>query len=268
MRINRFKLNELSMRRILIGIFRRISNLPHKFAWDFSKTAEKNRSKLKKFHNLYYGERCFLIANGPSLTKTNLNLLTNEITFGLNRIYLNYKNMNFKPNFLVCINKLVLSQFAEDFKKEQMPKFFNWESRKEYKNVEDVFFVGNGLKSKEFSEDISRSITPAATVTYAALQIIFYMGFKEVIIVGMDHNFQFKGKPNESQKRDETIDANHFAPDYFPKGSKWETPDLSSSEYFYKIAREVFESDGRRIFDATINGKCDIFNKRELESFF
>ncbi|MGF7141313.1 6-hydroxymethylpterin diphosphokinase MptE-like protein [Roseimarinus sediminis] len=266
--MNKYKIEELSLKRIFKGVQRRIINIPHKFAWVFSQAAKDNRNKLKRFYNIHSGERCFLIANGPSLTNTNINLLANEITFGLNRIYLNYPNMEFTPNYLVCINKLVLNQFANDFHNEKMPKFFNWESRNIYKNDNDIYFVGNGLNSIKFSKDISKSLTPAATVTYAALQIIFYMGFKEVIIIGMDHSFQFKGKPNEAQKRNEERDINHFAPNYFPKGSKWETPDIVATEYFYRIAKQEFEMDERFIYDATINGKCTIFEKRDLESFF
>ena len=108
------KLSEISFQRIFKGIIRRIIIVPHKIAWTFSKTAKINRAELKKFHNIHAGERCFLIANGPSLSKTNINLLKNEITFGLNRIYLNYPNMEFKPSYLVCINKLFLEQFSNE----------------------------------------------------------------------------------------------------------------------------------------------------------
>ena len=116
---------------------------------------------------------------------------------------------------------------------------------------------------------MSKSVNPAATVTYAALQVIYYMGFSEVIIIGMDHNFTTKSKnhPNKTELRDEEVDLNHFHPDYFPKGSKWETPDLVSSEYFYNIAKNIFEDDGRKIIDCTINGKCQVFEKDSIEKY-
>jgi len=261
-------LKELSFERILNGIIRRIKYFPHLIAWNFSIQAKTNCVNIKQFKDLHKGERCFLIANGPSLNKTNINLFKDEITFGLNRIYLNYSKMEFKPTYLVCINKLVLTQFVDDFNNEKMPKFFNWRCRKEFLNRTDTYFVEKNLFSSKFSEDISKSLTPAATVTYAALQIIYYMGFSEVIIVGMDHNFDSKEKPNKTEIRKEEVDSNHFAPNYFPKGSKWETPDLVASDYYYTIARKEFEKDGRFIFDATINGKCTIFPKRKLEMFF
>ena len=48
------------------------------------------------------------------------------------------------------------------------------------------------------------------TVTYAALQIIFYLGFKEVVIIGMDHRFTYEGEPNEERLLTER-DTNHFS---------------------------------------------------------
>ena len=47
---------------------------------------------LKDTHR---GQRCFIIGNGPSLKNTDLALLENEVTFGLNRIYLLFSKMGF-----------------------------------------------------------------------------------------------------------------------------------------------------------------------------
>ena len=262
------RLSELSFKRIFKGIVRRIYNIQHEFLWIFSNAAQQNKEDLKKFKNIHEGKRCFLICNGPSLKNTDLNLFKDEFSFGLNRIYLNYPNMDFEPDYLACINNLVLKQFSKDFALQKIPLFLNWNSRNKLVKTENTHFIGKGFMMDKFSKDISESIAPAATVTYAALQIIYYMGFKEVIIVGMDHNFHFTGKPNEAKERHDNDDINHFVPNYFPKGSKWETPDLVSSEYYYNIAKKQFSRDNRAIYDATINGKCDVFEKKDLQDFF
>jgi hypothetical protein len=261
----RFKFSEMSVERIVLALWRRINAVPDKISWNFSIRALDNRSALKKFKDIHKGEKCFLIANGPSLNLLDLNKIKNEITFGLNRIYLNYANMGFEPTYLVCVNKLVLEQFAEEIKKQKMPLFINWQSRKHYEDIDNVLFVERNFFSERFSENISSSLTGAATVTYAALQIIYYMGFESVVIVGMDHNFAFKGTPNKAEVRKEDRDINHFSPNYFPKGVKWETPDLLSSDYYYSIANNRFLEDGRHIYDATVDGKCNIFTKIDYD---
>jgi hypothetical protein len=268
LQINRFKISEISIKRIYSAFLRRFIAAPYKLKWSLSDVGITYRKKLKKFKNIHEGKRCYLIANGPSLIKTDINKLANEITFGMNRIYLNYPNMQFKPNYLVCVNNLVLSQFASEFQKENMPVFINWQSREFFKNKSNLYFIGSKIMNTKFSTDISMTINPGATVTYAALQIIYYMGFKEVVIIGMDHNFIYTGKPNEEQIRTEEKDQNHFAPNYFPKGFKWDTPDLISTEYYYKIAKLQYEKAGKRIIDATIGGKCSVFDKADYNTLF
>jgi hypothetical protein len=94
------------------------------------------------------------------------------------------------------------------------------------------------------------------------------MGFQQVIIVGLDHNYAETGVPNEIAKRNLESDASHFHPDYFPKGTNWQLPDLKRSEIDYSLARQAFEEDGREILDATIDGKCTIFKKVSFDSIF
>jgi hypothetical protein len=45
-----------------------------------------SRHTLLNLRNQHKGQRCFIIGNGPSLRQTNLALLKDEVTFGLNRI--------------------------------------------------------------------------------------------------------------------------------------------------------------------------------------
>jgi len=53
---------------------------------------------FKDYKDIHKGKRVFLVANGPSLAETNLNLLENEISFAMNRIPLIYeKNHNWRP---------------------------------------------------------------------------------------------------------------------------------------------------------------------------
>ena len=86
----------------------------------------------------------------------------------------------------------------------------------------------------------------------------------KIIIFGVDHYFKSKGRANKivvSQSDDE----NHFSPDYFGKGMMWGLPDLEGSEYVYQLADIAFKKENRKIYDATINGKLDIFEKITLE---
>jgi hypothetical protein len=94
------------------------------------------------------------------------------------------------------------------------------------------------------------------------------MGFQEVILIGVDHHFVEEGTPNIVELRESEVDQSHFAPNYFPKGVKWQLPDLQHAENAYTLARDTYDRNGRRVIDATVGGKCPIFEKVEFESLF
>jgi hypothetical protein len=267
--MKRIRLIELDSERIISAFKRRVLDIPHSLSWHLSLYAKKNREKLSRFSDIHRGERCFIIGNGPSLSLMDLSKLKNEITFGTNRIYLLFNKTEFRPTYYVSINELVLSQFREEIANLSMPKFLNWNLRKIYGEKEDIFYVRIRLGIIDRLEgNPLRPISPGGTVTFVAMQLAFFMGFSEVILIGVDHNFAEKGVPNRSEVRMKELDPNHFDPNYFPKGVKWQLPDLTRSEVAYKVARTTFEENGRRIFDATINGKCFVFEKVDWYSLW
>jgi hypothetical protein len=90
------------------------------------------------------------------------------------------------------------------------------------------------------------------------------MGFKLVILVGVDHRFSTEGPAHKLVKSDGP-DPNHFDPNYFGRGFNWQLPDLETSEMAYAMARDAFERDGREVLDATVDGALTIFPKTSLE---
>lgn len=212
------------------------------------------------------GQRCFVIGNGPSLRQTNLDLLRDEWVIGLNRIYLHESCKAWRRWMYCCVNPHVLRQYRDEILAVDAPKFLPWEERS---------FLGAGrdrtwLRTRHeprFSFDLNDAIWQGATVTYVALQVAFHLGFSDVILVGVDHSFGASGQPNalvESAGPDE----DHFSPDYFGPGVRWQLPDLVQSETAYRLARQAYEQEGRRVRDATIGGRLTVFPKVTYEELF
>jgi hypothetical protein len=228
----------------------------------------ESQRRMHELHNSHLGERCFIIGNGPSLRKTDLTKLRGEFTFGLNRIYLIFPELRFTTSCLVSVNDLVLEQCAVEMKALALPKFLTWRARDWFLNDPRAVFMDTDFTGPEnFSCDAAGRIFEGFTVTYVALQIAFHMGFSQAILIGVDHNFVTQGPANQ------TIishgdDPNHFTPNYFGAGFKWQLPDLEGSERAYKMARNAFEADGRQIVDATVGGKLTIFPKVDYNSLF
>jgi hypothetical protein len=229
---------------------------------------QESREYISSLHNLYTGRRCFVIGNGPSLRNTDLSLLKDEMTFGLNRIYLMFEELGFSTSFLVSVNDLVLEQCAEDLQNLDLPKLITWRSRRWFRQDPKTIFIDTDFTRPEgFCPDATSRIFEGFTVTYVALQLAFYMGFRQAILVGVDHNFTTKGPANTTVVSTGE-DPNHFSGAYFGKGFRWQLPDLDGSERAYQFARTAYLDAGREILDATVGGKLEIFPKVDFTSLF
>lgn len=232
------------------------------------KGVEIGKQKLSKYENIHRGERCVIIGNGPSLNKMDLSFLKNEYTFGMNRIYLGFEKFSFHPTYHICVNPAMLQQSGpEMLEKVKCPKFFHFEAIPTLKPDDDVIYLNCRKTMSIFHTDPRHGTNFGSTVTHGALQLAYFMGFQEVILIGVDHYFATKGQPHkliESQGDD----PNHFDPTYFGKGYKWQLPDLENSEVAYRAAKYHYESVGRKIIDATLNGHCQVFEKVEYGAYF
>lgn len=224
-------------------------------------------NRLPALRDSHKGERCFIIGNGPSLNQTDLHKLKNEYTFGLNRIFMMFPQLGFETSYLVSINDLVIEQSAAEIQELVIPKFIAWRSHRWLRPSKNQYFLYTTYTEPTFAIDLTRRVWEGATVTYVALQIAFYLGFKEAILIGVDHNFVSKGKPNTTIVS-EGDDPNHFHPGYFGKGFRWQLPDLETSEIAYRMAREMYEKHGRKVIDATVGGKLTIFPKADYNKLF
>lgn len=230
--------------------------------------ARRSRKQLRSLAGAYAGRRCFIIGNGPSLRNTDLSLLRNEITFGLNRVYLLFGELGFATTFLVSVNDHVVEQFSEEILAQPSVKFLSWRARKRVppKREDVTFLMSNG--TVRFSCDpVRRGLWEGATVTFVAMQLAYFMGFDTVILVGVDHSFATQGEANKLVTS-QGPDPNHFSPHYFGAGVRWQLPDLETSEVAYQLARQQFEAAGRSIVDATVGGKLTVFPKRDLKDLF
>jgi len=223
--------------------------------------------KMAAFKDKHKGERCFLIGNGPSLKQTDLSHLKNEFTLGQNRIYLAFPDWGFSTSYFLSVNDLVIEQSAPEIQALTMPRFVGWRARKWLKPQENLFFIHTTYTGEKFATDARERIWEGGTVTYTSLQVAYFLGFKEVILVGVDHNYVTQGKPNATVVS-QGDDPNHFHAGYFGKGFRWQLPDLVQWEDAYRLARRTYEANGRRVLDATVGGKLTVFDKVDYNSLF
>lgn len=235
-------------------------------ATDIQGALRFSRERLGAFQNIHAGRRCVIIGNGPSLNKMDLSFLEHEICFGMNKIFLLFDKWKFRPTYYASVNPLVIEQSADEILKLPCPKFLSRNGFRFFDDPGDMNFINTHTRW-EFSLDPRNGLHEGWTVTFFALQLAYYMGFSEVVLIGVDHYFVTPGDPNK-EVVSQGDDPNHFHPDYFGKGKNWNLPDLERSEQSYRMAKAAFEAAGRRIIDATFEGKLTVFPKADYRNLF
>ena len=229
-------------------------------AYRVNPRGRRSARQLRSLRNRFQGERCFIIGNGPSLRGMDLAPLANEHTFGLNRGYLLFDRIGGPTSFLVSINQHVIEQFGGEMARACEHTFFSWQSRHSLPADVDATLLLL-CSGPQFSDRVdSLGVWDGGTVTFVALQLAYYFGFAEVVLIGVDHAFNSVGDAR-ALITSTGADPNHFDPSYFGPGIRWQLPDLETSEVGYLLAKHQFQRDGRRILDATVEGKLTIFRK-------
>ncbi len=235
----------------------------------------KRFCRLRKFKDIHKGEKCILLCNGPSLNQVDFSRIDKSrfVLFGLNKIYLGFERLGIQPRYIAAVNRKVVQQSKDQFNELPITKFISMYAAGYWIRESPYTYLLNTTSlpkfPRRFSEDICEYIHEGRTVTHVALQIIYYMGFSEVYIVGMDHRFSqhVVGKENQASVL-HGEDKDHFDPAYFGHGQTWDLPDLVNSEISYRAALDVYRAHDRNIFDCTIDGACTIFPRLDIESIY
>ena len=238
-------------------------------------------SELEQFRNAFLGERCFIIGNGPSLNSHDLSLLRNEFTFGVNSFYYKTRETGFRPTFYVVEDSSVMKENLQEIREYYAPfKFFPTVYKKLHPKKPNTFFfkMNRGFYEKSspnycvprFSTDVTKELYCGQSVTYINLQLAYFMGFAEVYLIGMDFSYVI---PKSHKRKGDVLlsdsdDPNHFHKDYFGKGKTWKDPKLERVGVNYRMAKLVYESVGRKIYNATIGGSLEIFDRVNYISLF
>ena len=242
------------------------SKVRRRLLWDLKKQSRVSRKHLRSVLGKYENQKAVIVCNGPSLLKTDFSLLNGIFCFGLNKINLLFDKTDWRPSAIVSVNRHVIEQNRDFFCETDIPLYLSRFAVSEIAARPKVCFLDTTAGTGVFARDCSMTMAEGFTVTYAAMQLAFHMGFSKVALIGCDHNFATRGPANKAVKAEET-DPNHFDPKYFADGVTWQLPDLVQSELHYQIALEKYLESERHIFNCTEGGKLEIYPRMTLEQF-
>lgn len=226
----------------------------------------KNIKKFEKFKEFCANKnRCFIIGNGPSLTKSDMDLLSNEITFVCNRFVHIYDD--YRPTAYFCQDPTILKNEIANLNKSHarfklvnpLIRLKNVFFKKNYSNDTIFYHVIRKLKLNgqppKFSTSFEEGFYEGYTICFSMIQCAAILGFKEIYLLGVDFNYVIK---------DGKIDDSSYPASL--KGMK--TGGLPDIEYNYKAfctAQTYAKEHGIRIVNCSRNTKLDVFEKIQLE---
>ncbi len=197
-----------------------------------------------------------------------MDLLKRQFCFASNRIDRIYEFTDWRPDFYCTQDASIIQKFRDILTEIQAPhKLMVYSGSRKIGHIGKAMYTPfTGLdrypQPPVFSEDISESIGEGYTVTYTCMQVAVYMGFKEIVLLGMDHNFPVDMTP-EGKVVVNADAGEHF---YGSNGIRNHYPMLYKVDLSFKTARKYAEAHGIRILNATRGGKLEIFQRMDLEA--
>lgn len=258
--------------KVLLNLRRRAAKLPGYISFQLERKKRCNPNyiddkflKIRKLQGKYYGERCFIIATGPSLTIEDIELLKDEYTFGMNSICKIYSQTTWRPTFYGIQDRHVFEKLR-DIVFNQDPSTIMFLAEELCKNVEmhdnyvafpyDVGYHYINLRKMDdyfakFSEDCYDVVYDGYSITYSLIQIAVYMGFKEIYLLGADCSYTVGSKNHfvESGYIDKNANLNH---DKMIKG--------------YEAAKKYADEKGIQIINCTRGGMLEVYDRKSLEA--
>jgi hypothetical protein len=248
---------------------------------------KKVLSKNEDIINRHEGKRCFILATGSSIENQDLTLLKDEICIGLNEFFLHSDYHTIRPAYLVFSGFGLHPKIPAE---KRIPWYKNYEECTRgvsslFLNISDFELIReNDLMTScdvrylkyecalsslsDLGLNPTKRIYSSASVSIMALQIALIMGFKDIVLVGFDHDWllrMFDDKPTHFYKHEKSIIYKGISE---VKGISVisELKSLTNLFESYYYLKNFADKKQVCIYNATAGGILDVFPRVDLDS--
>lgn len=231
---------------------------------------DKNAKLLESLKDKHKGQRCFVIATGPSLTLNDVEMLRDEVTIGVNSIYRLYDKTDFRPTYYTVLDEeaqknsesnidkyKVLSTagtFMNNLRRIQRPDVYyiplcyqnHW-----FKLGDNRFDYSKNLK---YCTDLLWGFYDKYTVTNVAIDLAIYMGCEEIYLIGVDCTWN--GPKIHFDESDNSPVLSHDTAYHTQKAMMTG----------YRFMEKETKKRGIHIFNATRGGMLEEFDRVDFDS--
>ena len=237
-------------------------------------------SRLKDRHT---GQRCFILATGPSIKQQSLRQLAGETCIAVSNFFVHPDYRAIRPQYH-CIAPYH-APITEEAWQEWLTEAANstgdvallFGIRDQQRNTSNGKFAshekyflnfGGSLEQLEaHGVDLTRVLPPPQSVTIMALYSAIYMGFKEIYLLGCDHDWilHLDSSSHFYDEREHALNRTGYN-EWFATGVDVYFKDYLQLWKQYKVLREIAQRRGIRIVNATQGGLLDVFPRVSFES--
>ena len=239
--------------------------------WEQTKENIKIYKSLHKFKNCAKSRQCIVVGNGPSLKIEDLEKIgqLGIPAFACNRIYLAFSNTAWRPTYYFISDERLISDYN---KQRDLFQGIHCFFPKKYSSIVEAGEFYNELmyayrEEGRFSCNAAKGIYAGGSVTTEMIQFAYYMGYKEIYLIGVDFNY-IVNKPQDDHSYVYQGENNYFIQGYLKKGEIAGTPDIELNLRAFRAAKEAIEKQGRIIQNATRGGKLEVFDRADLYELF
>lgn len=268
--------------RYLIGHYKKkFKEVSDQNNWDNSSGKDISKSKeiLNNLKNKYQNKRCFIIGNGPSINQMDLNLMKDDYVFVSNSFFLKFDDLEFRPQFLTVEDHLVAEDNKFEFENlKNITKFYPLDLKHTlklddsavYVNFPRAYIDSNSSNFPYFSDDALDKIYWGGTVLYMSIQLAAFIGFSEIILIGVDLTYKI---PEDIKQKGNVLisqsdDPNHFDSRYFGKGKRWHLPETERMQQTFSKAYHELLKENKKLVNATISGNLQEIPRVDYYSLF
>ncbi len=251
------------VRNLLRPLFRLVTK-PH-----IRQLCRSTYNEFTSYRGKYTGQRCFIVANGPSLRMEDLDKLSanGEISFGMNRIYMLYDRTQWRPTFYLTQDPTVIRSCYGEMKEcvKESVMFVKVPGEPKYDLPGAIYFdmdYNNSEKniSPNFYDGSNCLFADGRSVSYTALQLAVYMGFTTIYLIGADCYYSTDNKKiNKDSYPDKRM---------YDEKKVGMPPNIEYMFTAYRSAQSFAENHGVKIYNATRGGKLEVFKRVDFDDLF
>lgn len=219
---------------------------------------------LDELRRTKQGDTCIVVGNGPSLNATDLSLLASSDVF-ISNFAFEHPALLKNAKLLAIVNHLVAEQAPTRLAEvvgDSIPVLTTSHLRYALPASVDAYYVPMAT-TPEFQLTPRFGASCQSSVTYFLLQLAYWVGYRRVLLVGVDNSYQQPDVAEGEVLLQQGFDPNHFSGAYF-EGKHWHAADVDRMAAAYEFARDAFSANGRSVVDCTVGGKLVVFPKAEL----